>query len=544
MKRVVYVFLLSLFTGIWGLADRPMEPQEVDLLLEQLSKAPTGGWIQQGRIEAIHHASDYGSGQTIETVESVITDSVRFAWTIRITSDAKTLKLKDQDTHDFLEWNRDRTFVWDGLTYTLYFRPGNHALVYENPTSVPVNVNGPLTAGHIPWGQGVFRSENPTSKMTGIWIQTKDGFQIHLGLVLEDHSHIALVLDPARGNAILSYTLIRPEGSRVVHTYDHHIQHQGRFIPTLMLIDRYDAAGLQTSDLWEITALDSTPPTEDHFTVAFDEKALVESYSSVLDKPVFYRYSRSRDIKPLFEKRLMTGLKKHLYPQNCGTAAVETILSAYDMAVNDTELEFLVDADSGQTSLYQIQEIFQKKGLFCLPVKTTLDGLGRFREAQVVLYFPHKKHFVVLDRMEKKDVWVVDLDRQTFYYSMDREAFLQSWAGIALVVSTQPLYPAGQEKTIPEPVSKRIVGAADYSCGILVQEYDVNFCPGIVMGQCNGRYTLWYDRYLCQAETTGGFCEGTGVISSIYSSCTANPDYTGCTMSGNYIARYLRSCLP
>lgn len=544
MKRVVHVFLLSMFTGIWGFADRPMEPQEVVSLIEQLSKAPTGGWIQQGRIEAIHHASDYVSGQTIETLESVITDGVRFAWTIRITSDAKTLKLKDQDTRDFLEWNRDRTFVWDGLTYTLYFRPGNHAIVYENPTSIPVDVNGPLTAGHIPWGQGVFRPENLSSKMTATEVQAKDGLHIHLGLVLEDHSHIALILDPARGNAILSYTLIRLDGSRVVHTYDHHIQRQGRFIPTLILIDRYDAAGLQTSDLWEITALDSTPPTEDHFTVAFEEKALVESYCSVLDKPVFYRYSRSRNIKPLFEKRLITGLKKQLHPQNCGTAAVETILSAYDIAAKDWELESLVDADSGQTSLYQIQEIFQKKGLFCLPVKTTLDGLGRFREAQVVLYLPHKKHFVVLDRIVKEDVWIVDLDRQTFYYSMDHEAFLQNWAGIALVVSTQPLYPAGQEKIIPEPVLRRIAGSADYSCGVLIQQYSVNFCPGMFNGQCNGRYTEWFDRYLCQVDITGGFCEGTGIISSIYSPCTAKSGGTECTMANDFIARTLRSCLP
>lgn len=310
-----------------------------------------------------------------------------------------------------------------------------------------------------------------------------------------------------------------------------------------ILIDRYDNSQLLSSDIWEIVSLRDTLPEPNPFVASFQEKALVERHTPLLDKPVFYRHSTGRDIAPLLEKRFMAGLKKGLKKQNCGTVAVEQMLGALGVSVTDAELEALVHDVSGDTTLYQIQQLVQQKGLYCLPVKTTVAGLGRFKNAQVLLHFPHKKHFAVLDRIEQNNAWIIDLDRQTFYHCMELSRLEQEWAGIALVISDHPLSLGKDDKPVPDPVLKKIKGAADYSCTELIQEYHVDLCPEMIMGTCGGRYTMWYERYGCRLDPEGGYCEGEGMVGNIYSVCIENMANPGqCTTSGNYVSRYLRAC--
>lgn len=544
MKRIAFLLLIGLITGSGTLADQPLETSETQQLIERLCRRSTTGWIQQGRIEAIHRASDTLSGEVTETHETVITDGNRFTWQIRIDSHSDSAQSKGQGGSDFMEWNQERMFVWDGESYTLYFRPGNHAIVHENP-SIPVNVNGPLTAGYIPWGQGAFSLESlSAAQSSATRVQTEDGSRIQLLVQPADRPLMQFVLDPARDNVVLSYTLLRPD-SKVVQTYGNFTEHQGQWTPMNILIDRYDNDQLQTSDTWEIISLQDSLPLQNLFAVSLQDKALVEHHSPLLAKPVFYRHSSGLDIQPLLEKRFMSALKKNLRKQNCGTVAAEKVLSELGVSVTDPELESLVDDLSGDTSLYQVQQLAQQKGLFCLPVKTSVSGLGRFKDAQVLLHFPKKKHFVVLDRIDQDNVWLIDLDRQTFYHPMDLPRFEQEWVGIALVVSDQPLFLEKNDKPVPDPVLKKIKGSADYSCSDLIQEYDVNLCPEMTQGTCGARYEMWYDRYGCELDTSGGYCDGTGVVGSVYASCIEDPSDPGqCTTTGNYISRNMRACQP
>ena len=545
MKQITLLLLIGLTTATAALADQPLESSEIQQLIERLCQRSMTGWIEQGQIEVIHRSSDTLSGEVTETHETVITDGDRFTWQIQIASHSDGVPSKGQDTEDFLEWNQDRTFIWDGESYTLYFRPGNHAIVHENP-SISVNVTGPLTAGYIPWGQGIFTPQRlSAAQASATRVQTKDGPRIRLFLQPDGGIQMQFVLDPAREDAVISYTLVNPNGSRAVQTYGNFTEHQGRWIPMNILIDQYDNNQLHTSDTWEIISVQDVLPELDPFAVSLRDKALVEHHSPLLDKPVFYRHSSGRDIKPLMEKRFVAALKKDLQKQNCGSVGVEHILSEFGISVTDPELEPLVDAVFGDTSLYQIQQLAQQKGLLCLPVKTSITGLGQFKDAQVLLHLPKKKHFVVLDRIDQNNVWLIDLDRQTFYHCMDLSRLEQEWAGIALVISDQPLSLGNDDKPIPDQVLRKITGSADYSCSDLIQEYQVALCPEMVLGTCSGRYIMWYDRYGCKIDTSGGYCDGTGVVGSVYASCIKDPSDPGqCTTTGNYISRSLRVCQP
>ena len=81
----------------------------------------------------------------------------------------------------------------------------------------------------------------------------------------------------------------------------------------------------------------------------------------------------------------MAALKKGLRKQNCGTVAAEKIISELGGSVTDSDLESLVDELSGDTSLYQVQQLVQQKGLSVQPVKTSTSGLGRYKDAQILL---------------------------------------------------------------------------------------------------------------------------------------------------------------
>lgn len=537
--------MIAVIASTAVVADRPLETSEVLLLFKQLCRQPANGWIPEGHIEAVHRSFNEISDEMIETYETVTTDGYRFAWQIRIRPDSDVAQSKEQDSKDFMEWNQDRTFTWDGMLYTLYFQPGNQAIVYEDP-SIPVKVSGPLTAGHISWGRGIFTFESLSASLfSATTLQTKEGQQIKLSIQVDDRPQIEFVLDPARDNAVLSYTLQKADGSRVVQTYGNYVEHLGRWIPMNILIDRYDGKTLTDSDAWEIVSVQDFISEEESFSVAFRERALVEYNSPVLTKSAFYRYSKGFDIMPLLCKRFKADLRDDREKQNCGTVAVEQVLSKFEVPAADSDLESLVRADSGDTSLSQIQQLIQKKGLFCLPVKTDISGLKQFKDAQVLLHFPQKKHYVLLDRIDKDAVWLIDLDRQTFYYFMDIDRFEREWAGIALVISDKPLSLQDGDSPIPGPVLENITGSADYSCSELIQRYQVAYCPKMTLGTCGGRYIRWKELYGCQSDTStsGGYCDGTGVIGSLYSSCIEDDTSSGeCTTSGNYISRFMRAC--
>jgi hypothetical protein len=545
MKKTVLAITMILMAQGFALAEQALDSSQITQVFEQLCQSPSAGWIQQGRIEAVHRSSNEATGEMMESTETVVTDGARFSWQIKINSYKKKGEQNSQDSNDFMQNNQDRLFVWDGQTYTVYFKSGNQAIVYDNSSSVPVRVTGPLTAGYIPWGRGVFSlAALSAAEVSAAQVQSESGNPVQMTIQNPDRPQLQLVLDPARDYAVLSYT-IEKENSRTVHTYGNYVLKSGRYIPMDILIEKYDHGKLRFSDSWEILSLQNQLSEQDVIVAPFQDKALVEYHTSLLDKPLFYQHSAHKDIKPLLDSRLQAGLKKDIRKQNCGTLAIEQMLKPFGVSVADTETSSLIDEASGVTSLYQIQQFVQKKGLYGTPAKITLGMLKRLKDCQILIHFPRKKHFVVLDRFEGKKVWIVDMDRSTFYHCMDVSEFEQEWAGIVLLVSSQPMVLERGYKPIPEDVLQQIKGSGHYSCSELIQEYHWVLCPQMRFGLCMDRYEMWYPRYGCKIDLMGGDCVGESVVKMAYSYCIEDAENPGdCNITGDFLAKYMRACLP
>ena len=540
------VFSLMIVLSVYGLTfSEPLNSTETDSIFEQLCQNPVTGWVQEGYIEASHQAFDAAARETTETNESVTTDGNRFLWQVRIDSMGKNGSSAPEKSGEFIKQNQERLFVWDGQNYTLYFKSGNEAITYDSP-DIPIRVNGPLTAGIIPWGNGAYALESlKAANVSAARTQTEDGLRIEMEILIENQPQIQMVLDPEKEYAVLSCTRVRSQSLKTVQTYGNFTLQDGRWVPMNILIEKFDNERLVSSDSWEIVALRNETVGRDVFKPSFREKTLVEYYTPASEKPAFYRHSSRVDTKSLLNERLVAGLKKGIQKQNCASVAVGHILEKSNVAVTDQELVSLVNDGSNDTSLYAIQQLVQKKGVSCVPVKTKIQALSKLKDCQILLHFPEKKHFVVLDRIEGQTIWLIDLDRQTFYHTLTLDEFSGEWAGIALIISAQTPELGRDYIPVPKDVLKKIKGSADYSCSELIQEYHVILCPEMVLGDCGGRYYMYYDRYACELDNSGGSCGGSGVVGHVYSPCVEDWDYPGtCNISGNWRVRYMRACQP
>ncbi|MCK4999795.1 MAG: hypothetical protein KAS23_09675, partial [Anaerohalosphaera sp.] len=434
-------------------------------------------------------------------------------------------------------------------TYTMYFQPGNHAIVYDSDVSVPFSVNGPLTAGFIPWGQGVFSYKRlSTARTTALLVQTEYGSEVHLTILYPNTPEIRLVLDPAKYFAVLSYELLWPGNSKVVKTYANLTLQGGRYIPMNIQIDSYDgnerSPKLLSSEIWEVISFNGEISEDQTFEPKFKEKALVEHHTSLTNNPAFHRHSSKADTKLLFDKRLVNALKPQDQKQNCSTASISHVLEELDVPFKEAELSGLIDEDTGSTNLFDMQEYIQSKGLYCKAVKTNIDKLRSLENCQVILHFPANNHFVVLDRFDEENAWIIDLSRQIFYDCMDLKQFRENWAlGTALLISTDQNVFAGKGIQLPEPAVKQITGAGNYLCNDVIQEYNVINCSGMVGGECGGAYQVWYEMYACTQDSNGGYCSGTEMIGSLYIECEISlEDLNTCVSSGDPISIPIRAC--
>ncbi len=545
MKRSILIFLTITASRCWA-QEQVLNGLQTSQLIELLcQKKQSFGWIEQGRIEAAHRSVDTVTGETTESKEVIVTDGIRFSWQIQVESYSKKDDLDLAQTKEFMQSNQSRLYVWDGQSYTIYFKSGKQAIIYDNSSSVPVRVNGALTAGYIPWGRGSFSLKALSeARVSSSQISSEAEGQILLTIQAADRPQLKLVLDPSKNFAATSYT-IEKANSQTVHTYGNYILKSGQYIPTIILTEKYTDGKLQSSDHWEILKVDDHFTSQDGFAAPLDDETLVEYHSSVLDKPLFYRHSTQKNIKPLLDKRMQASLKSGVQKQNCGSLAVEQILEHFGLAATEAELSALIEDKSDVTSLYQMQNLIQDKGLYALPAKVPFEKLGQLKNCQVVIHLPGKKHFVVLDRVENDKVWIVDMSRQTFYQCMERDELKREWAGIVLLVSTEPIDLEKGFLPIPLDVLKQIKGAGNYSCTELLQEYHVDFCPQMILLTCAGRYQVWYEMFRCKEDSQGGNCQGTPLPGRVYSYCVEDNESPGdCTITGNWICKYMRACEP
>ncbi len=595
-KYFTLICVLLLSVSCFAFADRPLDRTEILQIFKQLTNQPKKTWLSAGTIKANH--KEYRAPKIIDSNEinnqikkeiteyqknsnkreltedaqkmqldaipfnvryelsneytmnsSVIVkfDGERFYWEIDVDSRVDSVKpdkvlASNFMTNQFdLNWNARRVYSWDGEKYTTYFLPGNHAIV-DSTGKTPHVINGPLTAGFIPWGYGHYTYENlSAAESSAIEKTVDDRMQIYLTLKNPDSSEMLFEIDPTKNYAVLSCYINGNNNSIISKQYSNYQLISDNWIPTTILLENYETSSnrLLSRDLWNITTIDSNIPQGYEFKVNYKTDALVEHAVLSKDKPETYHYSQTTDTALLLAKRLEYAANEGTQKQNCATAVLKYIASQFGKDITDEQLAGLVNEPNQETNIYQMKQFAQNLGLYCNVVKTDIESLKKLNGCKAILYIPGKKHFVVLESIDDKYVWTVDLANNKFYYHTDISFFDMDWTdGIALLISNNPITGKFAEE-IDNSKLQAIIGSG-YSCTRLLQTYNVIFCD-YVGGQCGGWYQEYSTRYGCESGT--GSCSTSTMIRYKKTPCILDPEYLiGCDVTGEWTCYYMRAC--
>jgi hypothetical protein len=594
-KHFTLMSVLLLSVSCVAFADRTLERAEVLQIFQQLTNQPKKTWIPAGTIRATHE--EYRSPKTTDPNEidrqikekideyqqnsnkreltedmqkmkldaipfnvrhklsneytmnsSVVVkfDGERFYWEINADSRTDSVKPGKELAGNFmtdqfdLNWNAKRIFAWDGEKYTTYFLPGNHALV-DSTGKTPHVVNGPLTAGVIPWGYGYYTYVNLSAvESSAIEKYVDSQTQIQLTLNNSDGSEMLFVMDPSKNYAVLSY-LINKQGSLTTsRQYSNYQLISGNWIAATVLIEQFETGSnrLLARDLWGITSIDANVPQSCEFDVNYNADALIEYSVFSSRKPEMYRYSQTIETTLLLAERLAYAANEGTQKQNCATAALKYVASQLGKDIADQQLAQLVSEPNGQTNLFTMKQFAQSLGFFCRAIKTDIKTLKNLNGCKAILYIPGKKHFVVLEKIDDKYVWTIDISSNKFYYRTDISFFDMDWSdGTALLVSNQPV--AGDFTEINDSELKTINGLG-YTCTKLLQDYYVVYCT-YIGGICGCNYEEHPTRYGCQSGT--GSCSTSWMIRYGETPCVIDPYFPdGCTGTGEWTVYYMRAC--
>ena len=553
-KLILIIVLLSAITTV-ALGDRELDRTEILQIFQTLTAQPGNTWIPTGTIEASHIEYKASKGYTISSTVIVKYDGDKFYWEINIDSYTREAEPPGppRDALD-LNWNTRRVFAWDGERYTMYFRPGNHAIVTESPSDVPVKVNGPLTAGIIPWGYGMCTLENLSATESSAVVD--DQGRIHLTLNKTNAPEIVFVLDPdpAKNYALLSCSINDPGRSSIVTTYgDYEELVSGKWVPTTIFIERYDNSKqtpeLLTQDYWDINSISVTPPQTDSFDVEYEAGALVEYYSPITDEPLSYRYSIEVDTDSLLYDRLIIAAADNTQTQNCATVAMKYVAGQLGMEVTDDQLAELINEPNEGTSLYELRQFARELGFYCLAAETDIQSLRNLSGCQAILHLPGPNHYVVLEHIDDECVWVIDLDSDKFYYRTRLDLFELGWSeGTVLLISNGPLndlegtFTRLSDEQLHE-ITGSVISYSNFACTELIQTYDIQFCNEPMGTLCGGYYRIWYNRYGCAGGEDGDYCTGTNVIGNVKSPCILDPwTLDSCIITGTWYSQDMRAC--
>ncbi|MFC1793534.1 cysteine peptidase family C39 domain-containing protein [Planctomycetota bacterium] len=584
--------ILCLFS-VSGVAfgDRQLEKAEILQILQKLTSQPRKTWISDGTIEANHEEYKAPKITNESTISTEITNAIqeyqnnpdklelteelqkmkldaipfnvryrlsneytmnssvvvkydgeRFSWEISANSRTDSVKpgpdLEDNDmTNDFdLAWNAKRRYTWDGQKYTIYSLSGNQAMV-DTTGSLPHVVNGPLTAGCIPWGYGLYTYKNlSAAEFSAIEKYVGGQTQLHLTLNNIDGLDMLLVMDTDKDYALVSF-VIEGLDTTISTQYAGYRKVAGSWIPMIISIERYDASTnrLLASDIWDFTSFRGNTPSLGSFSVAYEADALIEYRSHVTDKPVMYRYSHMLNTDLLLAERLVFAASEGIQAQNCATASMKYAASQLGKDVTDRQLAKLVSGPNQDTSLHAMKDLALSLGLYCRAVRTDIQTLRNLSGCQVILHIPKKNHFVVLGDIDSEYVWSIDLTKDKFCYRTDINFFGMDWTeGIALLVSDRPIMYGFND--IEDGGLRAITGGAGYTCTNLLQDYDVSYCTY----DCDGYYAYYPTRYGCESAESG-YCMSSRLLRCAECACIL--DYNmNCTINGDWSLHYMRAC--
>lgn len=589
-KHLVIAIISLLLLGHTALADRQLSRAEILEIFSTLTSQPTKSWIFTGTIRAAHE--EYGAPETMdpdeinrqiqkeiqeyqnnknkreltEELQKMMLDAIpfnvryrlsneytmnstalveydgnRFNWEINVISRKDSVRPGPELASNFmtnefnLNWNGRRAFTWDGSKYTMYSRSANYAMV-DTKESVPHVVNGPLTAGVVPWGYGAFSNNNLAAASSSAVEKSVNGqTQIHLTLKMSNGWDMLLVMDAGRDYALIS-TLTEKADTTVSVQYDNYQKISGRWVPMAVSIEQYDrwTNKLLAYDVWSFNSVSGSTPVLSSFSVEYEPDALIEYHSPVSEHPLTYRYSPMLDMDILLAERLNFIASQGTQARNCATAALKYAALQLGRNVSDKQLARLVGGAKGGTNLKTMKDFAINQGLYARAVRTDLKGLENLNGCQAVLHIPGRNHFVVLGDIDSEHVWCIDLANDKFCYQANIHFFGMDWSeGTVLLVSDRPI-PGGFPE-IADGELTAIRGGDGYTCTELLQESDVVFCTY----WCEGYYEYYPERLGCEAAESG-MCLEDEMLRSAESPCIY--DFYDCDITGEWDLSYMLAC--
>jgi hypothetical protein len=410
----------------------------------------------------------------------------------------------------------------------------------DTTDSIPHNVNGSLTAGLIPWGYGLYTYENlSAAKSSAIEKYINGQTQIHLTLNNSDGSEMLFVLDAGRNYAVISHSTEGPD-KIISRQYDNYRLVSGVFVPMTILIEEYNAFNnkLIATDYWNFTSISGDTPSIGNFSVDYEPDAVIEYRSYVTEEPAIYRQSYTVDTDQLLTERLDYAASESMQAQNCATAALKYAASQLGRNLTFEQLAQLVNRPDRATSLKTMKDFAERSGLYCRVVQTDVQTLKGLSGCQVIMHFPGKNHFVVLEGIDNQYAWSVDLSKNKFYYRTDLNFLDMDWSeGTALLISDRPIRLPDNSAEISDSRLSNIIGGSGYSCSNLLQEYDYILCSEPF---CSGLFEFYPTRWGCEAAESG-YCMSEMLLSAALCPCVYNA-YFVCAVNGDWTFHYMRAC--
>ena len=522
---------------------------------ERIAEAPLPDNVQENPQKLELEATPFNvryeleNQYTMTTSETIQYDGQRFHWEITVTGRSDSIPLDSELQGNYMVrhyeehklWNEHRIFAWDGQEYTTYSVSGGQAIV-DAAGKLPRQVHGPLTAGLIPWGYAKFSAVNlAAADVSASEITLGGTTYVQMAISHTDGSSTELMLDPSKEYAVASATLTRSGGLAVTYTCSGYQSVSDRWVPTSVAIEREGLSAkssVATLERWtDITVTSSTAPSPSSFAVSVAPDAMVEYMSPITASSIMYINSYEADTSALLTERLACEAARTIQPQNCATVALQHVASEFGKSVSPSALANLVGPDGG-TSLYDLKQAARTLGLYGTVVQTDLETLKNLGSAKAILYLPGKDHFVVLDRIDDRSVWLIDLSGKKFYYRENVHLFPMAWpTGTALVVSDRPV--SNRLVELPDAAAEDIRGGY-WLCNTLYQEFGIQICTFEPWTYCYGSFIYYYERWVCGCVDVGT-CPNSAMVLRQESPCYQDP-IVDCIVTGVWTIYYVRAC--
>lgn len=588
-----FAIVILILAGGVLCADRELGRSEILALFAELTQTPCTGWIPQGTIEAVHNEYSPARNADPAALESLIRqeqeayltdehkpekadwlrkmrldaipfnvrakylnewsmstqdvlkfDGQRFYRELNVLSRQDSLKVPQELTGNYkvarfdLFANQTRIMAWNGSEYITYNLPINDAMV--NETARPYNFEGPAAAGLVPWGQGAFTCEGLCEMQSRAFERTISGRTLtELTLTFSADYERTVLLDPARGLTLETRLDSYGSGNRDFYSYENYSRVGGYWVPGRILLEKTDAQGrLKKRDEWLFTTVDTQCPPDADYTPQYRENALVRYPRQGLA----YRFTKDADIDALLSLRKAVAARPDVY--NCATAAIAYIAERYGVAVSESELSGLINAE-GRTNLADFRGYLTGKGLYAGAFHARLEDLEGLANGVIVLYQPLKRHFIILESATDEAYRVLNLTSASFYRPVDKAVFPMDWSeGVMMYVSTAPPTLSPEIAPLSEEDIFQIDAGAGYACTLHIQDASESPCPEPQEGQCEGEYVIYYNVYGCEAAPSGS-CSGTFLISEDHFSCNDDPMIpNNCISAGLLYSYYAYGCPP